>query len=149
MYKDVPFSVYTDEAVDRQIAMAAHYAGDEVRRIFLADGDAFVLPTEKLLALLARLYGPFPISSASQATRGQRISSARAMRSCCVSEKLDSRCFILALKQGTRSSCSRFKRGNRRRIHRGRAESRTKRHEAVHDGHCWSRRRGGVCTSCP
>lgn len=60
MYKDVPFSVYTDEAVDRQIAMAAHYAGDEVRRIFLADGDAFVLPTEKLLALLARLYGTFP-----------------------------------------------------------------------------------------
>ena len=60
MYKDVPFSVYTDEAVDRQIAMAAHYAGDEVRRIFLADGDALSFRRKKLLALLARLYGPFP-----------------------------------------------------------------------------------------
>ena len=147
--KDVPFSVYTDEAVDRQIAMAAHYAGDEVRRIFLLTEMPLSFRRKSSLLFWPACTGPFPISSASQATRGQRISSARAMRSCCVSEKLDSRCFILALKQGTRSSCRQIQRGNRRRIHRGRAESRTKRHEAVHDGHCWSRRRGGVCTSCP
>ena len=149
MYKDVPFSVYTDEAVDRQIAMAAHYAGDEVRRIFLADGDAFVLPTEKLLALWPACTGPFPISSASQATRGQRISSARAMRSCCVSEKLDSRCFILALKQGLAAPAADSKGGNRRRIHRGRAE-------VVRSGMKLSMMviaglggADGVCTSCP
>ena len=60
MYKDVRFSVCPDEEISRQIALAARYARNQVKRIFLADGDALVLPTEKLLKILAVLYRTFP-----------------------------------------------------------------------------------------
>jgi radical SAM superfamily enzyme YgiQ (UPF0313 family) len=60
MYKDVPFSVCPDEEINGQIQLAAHYACQQVRRIFLADGDALILPTDKLLHLLEVLYGTFP-----------------------------------------------------------------------------------------
>jgi radical SAM superfamily enzyme YgiQ (UPF0313 family) len=60
MYKDVDFSVCPDEEISRQIAMAAQYAKNQVRRIFLADGDALVLSTEKLLRILNTLYDIFP-----------------------------------------------------------------------------------------
>ena len=60
MYKDVQFSVCPDEEISRQIALAAQYAQKQVKRIFLADGDALVLPTSKLLKLLAVLYKTFP-----------------------------------------------------------------------------------------
>jgi radical SAM superfamily enzyme YgiQ (UPF0313 family) len=60
MYKDVDFAVCPDQEISRQIAMAAHYAKNQVRRIFLADGDALVLPTEKLLRILGALYNLFP-----------------------------------------------------------------------------------------
>jgi radical SAM superfamily enzyme YgiQ (UPF0313 family) len=60
MYKDVVFTVCPDDEVEQQIALAARYARQQVRRIFLADGDALVLSTDKLLALLNKLYGTFP-----------------------------------------------------------------------------------------
>lgn len=60
MYRGVPFEVLSDDAVMRQIAMAYTYGRDEVRRVFLADGDAFVLPTERLLSILDVLYRHFP-----------------------------------------------------------------------------------------
>lgn len=60
MYKDVQFAVCPDEEISRQIAMAAKYAQKYVQRIFLADGDALVLSTEKLLKILAVLYKTFP-----------------------------------------------------------------------------------------
>lgn len=60
MYRGVPFEILSDEAVMRQIAMAHTYGKDEVRRVFLADGDAFVLPTERLLQILDVLRRYFP-----------------------------------------------------------------------------------------
>lgn len=60
MYKDVQFALCSDEEIVRQIALAARYYRDQVRRIFLADGDALVLPTEKLLKILNLLYKTFP-----------------------------------------------------------------------------------------
>ena len=60
MYKDVQFALCPNEEISRQIALAARYAQDQVKRIFLADGDALVLPTEKLLKILAVLYQTFP-----------------------------------------------------------------------------------------
>lgn len=60
MYKDVQFTVCPDEEISRQIALAAQYARNQVKRIFLADGDALVLPTEKLLKILEVLYRTFP-----------------------------------------------------------------------------------------
>ncbi len=61
MYKGVQFQVCTDEEISRQIAMAAQENYKPyVKRIFLADGDALVLPTEKLVKILGVLYATFP-----------------------------------------------------------------------------------------
>lgn len=60
MYRGVPFEILSDEAVMRQIALAYQYGRYDVRRVFLADGDAFVLPTERLLRILDTLRRYFP-----------------------------------------------------------------------------------------
>lgn len=70
MYRGVPFQILKDEEISRQIAYAVHYGKDSVRRVFLADGDALVLPTEKLLKILQTLKDNFP--------RLQRVASYAA-----------------------------------------------------------------------
>lgn len=70
MYRGVPFQILKDEEISRQIAYAVHYGKDSVRRVFLADGDALVLPTEKLLKILQVLKDNFP--------RLQRVASYAA-----------------------------------------------------------------------
>ncbi len=60
MYKGVKFQVCSDDEISTQIAMAAKVGQLYVRRIFLADGDALVLSTDKLLKILAVLYKTFP-----------------------------------------------------------------------------------------
>lgn len=70
MYRGVPFQILKDEEISRQIAYAVHYGKDSVRRVFLADGDALVLPTEKLLKILQALKDNFP--------RLQRVASYAA-----------------------------------------------------------------------
>ncbi len=70
MYRGVPFQILSDDEISRQIALAAYYGQNEVRRVFLADGDALVLPTAKLLKILQALRETFP--------RLQRVSSYAA-----------------------------------------------------------------------
>ena len=70
MYRGVPFQILKDEEISRQIAYAVHYGKDSVLRVFLADGDALVLPTEKLLKILQVLKDNFP--------RLQRVASYAA-----------------------------------------------------------------------
>ena len=70
MYRGVPFQILKDEEISRQIALAAHYGKDRVRRVFLADADALVLPTAKLLKILQALRDTFP--------KLQRVSSYAA-----------------------------------------------------------------------
>ncbi len=60
MYRGVKFEKLSDEQIMRQIAMAYSVDRDGVRRVFLADGDALVLPTEKLLKILETLKKYFP-----------------------------------------------------------------------------------------
>lgn len=72
MYRGVRFERLTDEAVLRQIALAERYGKYGVRRVFLADGDAFVLDTDRLLAILAELRRRFP--------RLERVASYAAPR---------------------------------------------------------------------
>lgn len=60
MYRGVPFQILSDEEISRQIALAVHYGKESVRRVFLADGDALVLPTVKLLKILQVLRENFP-----------------------------------------------------------------------------------------
>lgn len=70
MYRGVQFCVLKDEEIAYQIAMAERYGKNQVRRVFLADGDALVLSTEKLLKILAVLKEKFP--------KLQRVSSYAA-----------------------------------------------------------------------
>ena len=70
MYRGVPFQVLTDEEIARQMALAYSYNRDGVRRVFLADGDALVLSTDRLLRILHALQQYFP--------RLQRVSSYAA-----------------------------------------------------------------------
>jgi radical SAM superfamily enzyme YgiQ (UPF0313 family) len=60
MYRGVKFEKLSDEAIKRQIAMAYTTDSEGVRRVFLADGDALVLPAERLLRILALLHKCFP-----------------------------------------------------------------------------------------
>lgn len=60
MYRGVKFEKLSDEQIMRQIAMAYSTDAEGVRRVFLADGDALVLPTERLLNILAVLKKYFP-----------------------------------------------------------------------------------------
>ncbi len=70
MYRGVPFQVLSDQEVSLQIARAAAYDREGVRRIFLADGDALVLSASRLLRILKVLKEQFP--------RLQRVSSYAA-----------------------------------------------------------------------
>lgn len=60
MYRGVKFEKLSDEQIMRQIAIAYSVDRDGVRKVFLADGDALVLPTERLLKILYTLRKYFP-----------------------------------------------------------------------------------------
>lgn len=60
MYRGVKFEKLSDEQIMRQIAIAYSVDRDGVRKVFLADGDALVLPTPRLLKILYTLKKYFP-----------------------------------------------------------------------------------------
>lgn len=60
MYRGVKFEKLSDGEIMRQIAMAYSVDAEGVRRVFLADGDALVLPTDRLLKILETLRKYFP-----------------------------------------------------------------------------------------
>ncbi|MCX5752145.1 MAG: radical SAM protein, partial [Candidatus Krumholzibacteria bacterium] len=59
MYRGKRFHVKPWEDVKAEIDEAAALV-PHVRRVFLADGDAFVLPTSSFERILEHLYGSFP-----------------------------------------------------------------------------------------
>ncbi|MGI6116998.1 MAG: radical SAM protein [Bilifractor sp.] len=60
MYKDKKFRIRTMEEISADILEVHRNYGDCFRRIFLADGDALVLPTDSLLEILRMLRTLFP-----------------------------------------------------------------------------------------
>lgn len=63
MYKDKRFHIRPLSDIFEDIAMAKEYygrMGRSVKRVFLCDGDAIIMPTEQLLSILAKLYETFP-----------------------------------------------------------------------------------------
>lgn len=63
MYKDKRFHLRPLSDIFEDIAMAKEYygrMGRSVKRVFLCDGDAIIMPTEQLLSILAKLYETFP-----------------------------------------------------------------------------------------
>ncbi|WP_031513819.1 radical SAM protein, partial [Desulfofalx alkaliphila] len=59
MYQKVKFRVRSMAEIEKQIKAAQRQLPD-LRRVFLADGSALVLPTDKLLTVLNMLYATFP-----------------------------------------------------------------------------------------
>lgn len=59
MYRDVKFRVRSMDEITAQIQKASVYAG-YIRRVFLADGDALILPTDRLLEILGQIKLTFP-----------------------------------------------------------------------------------------
>jgi radical SAM superfamily enzyme YgiQ (UPF0313 family) len=62
MYKDKRFRIRPMDEIERDIWEAAARYGNQVRRIFLADGDALILPTDQLLRILDVLQNAFPVA---------------------------------------------------------------------------------------
>ena len=60
MYKEKKFRLRPVAEILEDIDMARDYYGPGVERVFLMDGDAIVMPTDQLLAILEKLYGTFP-----------------------------------------------------------------------------------------
>ena len=60
MYKDKKFRIRDMEEIRRDIREVREYYGDRIRRIFLADGDALIVPTPRLLEILEELNSAFP-----------------------------------------------------------------------------------------
>lgn len=59
MYRSVKFHIKAAKDVSAQIEAAAA-TGYPVKRVFLSDGDALILPTKRLLAILSELKAAFP-----------------------------------------------------------------------------------------
>lgn len=60
MYRDKRFRVRPLDELEREIAWARDAAGEGVRKVFLADGDALVAKARFLGELLDRLHAAFP-----------------------------------------------------------------------------------------
>jgi len=60
MYRDKQFRVRPVEDVLEDIRLARDYYGPEVRRVFLCDGNALILPMNYLLEVLSSLKEHFP-----------------------------------------------------------------------------------------
>ena len=59
MYRDVPFSVETDECIERQLAWAKIRCPNK-DRVFLENGDPFALPAERLLEIADMIHTYLP-----------------------------------------------------------------------------------------
>ncbi len=60
MYKDKKFRVRTMEEIMKDLLEAQAMYGPDVRRVFLADGDALVMKTEDILTILKAVEELFP-----------------------------------------------------------------------------------------
>ncbi len=59
MYKDKKYRIRSLEEIKTDIRMAKQYYGD-LRKVFLADGDALAMPCADLLEIISTLYQTFP-----------------------------------------------------------------------------------------
>jgi radical SAM superfamily enzyme YgiQ (UPF0313 family) len=82
-YKDVGFRVKSDEEIAGDLQFAAKNCTRQ-KRVFLADGDALILPQKKLTALLAKIRVSLPA-----ARRVSLYANARAIRSKSTAELLE------------------------------------------------------------
>ncbi|MBU5434903.1 radical SAM protein [Pseudoflavonifractor sp. MSJ-37] len=75
MYKDKRFHIRPLTDIFEDIEMAGEYhgrLGRPVKRVFLCDGDAIIMKTDQLLAILNKLYDTFPMLERVTAYAGPR-----------------------------------------------------------------------------
>jgi len=60
MYRGVRFRIRPLDEIAEDIESALDYLGPGVRRVFLADGDALIIKTERLLRIIDLLHTAFP-----------------------------------------------------------------------------------------
>ena len=60
MYNKTPFRASKLEDIEADLSELRHTLGEDVRRIFLLNGDPFVLPTERLLKISELAHDYFP-----------------------------------------------------------------------------------------
>ncbi|QNK40859.1 B12-binding domain-containing radical SAM protein [Caproicibacter fermentans] len=60
MYRDKEFKIRSMEDIRRDFCEAREQYGDQIEKVFLADGDALVLSGQRLMELLAFIRGLFP-----------------------------------------------------------------------------------------
>ena len=60
MYKTKKFRIRPVKDILEDIDMARDYYGPYVSRVFLMDGDAIIMKTDDLMAVLKKLYATFP-----------------------------------------------------------------------------------------
>ncbi|MDO9592175.1 MAG: radical SAM protein [Erysipelotrichaceae bacterium] len=60
MYREKKFRIRSTEAITQDLKEAAGLYGHHVKRLFFADGDALILPTVDLLALMSLAQSLFP-----------------------------------------------------------------------------------------
>lgn len=53
-YKDVLFNIKNDEIINKDIEFAAHHCLRQ-NKVFLADGDALIIPQKRLIGILSRI----------------------------------------------------------------------------------------------
>jgi radical SAM superfamily enzyme YgiQ (UPF0313 family) len=59
VYKGKPFSIVADETIAEDLAWAGRHCRDQ-NRLFLVDGDALIMPCERMAALLAQIKQALP-----------------------------------------------------------------------------------------
>ncbi len=60
-YKEKKFRIKSFDEIQKDIRQAVrHYGEDNVRRVFLCDGDPLIIPQEPLVAILTELNQVFP-----------------------------------------------------------------------------------------
>ena len=91
MYRDVPFSVETDECIAAQLAWAKARRPD-TDRVFLENGDPFSLPAERLFEIADMIHSCLPkvetiaMYASVKNIRGKSDADLRRLRACGVNE---------------------------------------------------------------
>lgn len=151
MYRGVKFEKLSDEQIMRQIELARATDAEGVRRVFLADGDALVLPTGRLLKILAVLKEYFPNLErvASYAAPGDIL--RKSVEELTSLRKAGLTLLYYGMESGDSQTLKEIRKGvNGEQVHRSGQTCHRRGNAALHHGHPRHRRRRriGAPRSC-
>ncbi|QLA14723.1 radical SAM protein [Desulfolutivibrio sulfoxidireducens] len=104
-YIDKPFRVVPEAAVDEALAFARDY-GHQSRRVFLCDGDAMVLSTNRLTRLLTRIRERLPFVSRISAYANARSLGPKSVEELAALRGLGLHTLYMGLETGDQETLS-------------------------------------------